>query len=202
MTKTDAELEMRRCHQRLAELRSEAETLTARQRELQQQRADGRPHDEVEAAANALIRGDSSTAVLVDVEAELRAVEKDLAVNARARDLLANQLGLLELRAGQKRAAALHAEALAYIPKIDTALAALEAVQREAMAALDRFEQEDGPLYRYMDAHPGEKATYFATQLGPLRTWREDLLGDGANPSKPERWRQECRELGVKLRDS
>jgi hypothetical protein len=195
--KSDAELEMRRCHQRLAELRGEAETFAARRRELQRQRADGRPHDEVEAAANALIRGDASTAVLVDIEADLRVVEGDLAINARARDLLANQLGLLELRAGNRRAAALHAAALAYIPKIDAALATLETVQREAMAALDRFEQEDGPLYRFRDQHPGEKATYFAAQLGPLRTWREDLLGDGANPSKPEAWRAECRELGA-----
>src|SRR5438445_8502558 len=129
MTPTIGDAEMKRYQLRLAELRAEALTLTARRTELHRQRADGRPHDEVEAAANALIRGDRGPAVLVDVEADLRAVEASLAINARARDLLAGQLGLLELRAGSRRAAGLHAEALTYIPKLNAALAALEAVQ-------------------------------------------------------------------------
>ncbi len=198
MAKEDQQ-EINRYRTRLGELKREADELEARRDELQRQQRGGTPGDELERAARALIAADASTAVVVDIAAELRATAGALEVNAKARDLLAHQLGLLELRAGQKRAAELHAEALTHITKIDRALAAVEAVQREAMAALARFEAEDDPLYRLREKHPGEKPTYVAAQLAPLRTWREDFLGDGTNPSKPERWRQECRELGIPL---
>jgi hypothetical protein len=182
---------------RLAELKHEADGLVARQAALYEQAANGSSDEQVEQAARRLIA--NKTAVLQqDPQVELRTIGEQLTTNRRAQLILSKSLGLLELREGHRAALPAFQRAAAHIPKLAALLAALEAEQAAATRDLRTFEAVDPTGLAAQ--HPEEKAPYAEAQLGVLRTWSVELVGDGFNRSRLDLWREECAYLGLTLK--
>ena len=184
---------------RLAELEHEADGLIARQAVLYQQVAKGSSDEQVDQAARRLIANPKTAVLQVDPQAELRSTAEQLTTNRRAQAILSKSLGLLELREGHAAAKPAFDKAVAHVPKLAAALAALEAAQAAATRDLRAFEAIDGAVAGLSAQHPEDRAPYSEWQLAPLRTWQTELVGDGFNRSKLDLWRQECAELGLKL---
>jgi hypothetical protein len=184
---------------RLAELKHEADGLIARQVVLYQQVAEGTSDEQVEDAARRLIANPKTAVLQADPQAELRSIGEQLTTNRRAQAILSKSLGLIELREGHGAAKPAFDRAVAHVPKLAALLAALAAEQAAATQDLRAFEAIDGAVAGLSAQHPEEKAPYVEAQLGVLRTWQTEMVGDGFNKSKLDYWREECAELGLKI---
>jgi hypothetical protein len=195
---TAAKNEIEQFRRRLAELKQESDILLGRRDELIAQRRDGRSPEQTEAAARELIAGKTMT--LIDADAELRDVDAKLKVNAKARDLLADALGPAELREDIKTTAPLFDQVAGHVTGLANLFKAVQIKMREIAVDLRTYEEANGPVAALGVRYPAEKLPYQDSQLDPLRFWwREDFIGDGTNPSKLDRWLEECAELGLKI---
>jgi len=129
----------------------------------------------------------------------LASVDHELAVNAKAQAVVAKSIGLAELQRGHIAALPLFEKAISHLPKIARLLDALEQEQREADADIRAFEEIGNPLTALEAQHPTQKPPYRDWELDLLRTWHADLVGDGFNRSRLDVWRDEVRELGLKI---
>jgi hypothetical protein len=191
--------EITNLRKQLADLKHEADSLNERHAIAYAQVVEGSPDDQIEIAARALIANPKAAATLIrDPQAELRLTEGALKVNTQAQTILSKSLGLLELRADYTVATPAFDKAFAHIPKLAALFAALEAEQAAATRDLRAFEAVDPAALATQ--HPEEKAPYVEAQLGVLRTWQAELVGDGFNKSRLDYWREECEELGLSLK--
>jgi hypothetical protein len=179
----------------LADLKHEADSLNERHAFAYAQLAEGSFDEQIEIAAKALIANPKTAVLTRDPETELRETSAQLAVNQKAQAILSKSLGVMELRVGFAAAKPLFDHALAYIPKMDGALITLEAIQREATAAIRAFEAVDPTGLAAQ--HPTERSPYNENALAPLRTWSVQLCGDGFNRSRLDLWRDDLRDLGL-----
>jgi hypothetical protein len=188
--------EIEQYRRRLGELKAESDALLSRRDELLAQRRDGRSPAQTEAAARELIAGKTMT--LVDADAELRDVDNKLKVNAKARDLLADALGKLELQEGCRVAGPLFERVAGHAPRLAKLLKAVEAELREIKTDMDAYEVANGSVAALGVRYPNEKPPHDDWRLDPLRWWpRGEFLSDGVNASNLQRWFGECEEKGL-----
>ena len=176
---------------RLAELKTERDALTTRLADQVRIRDEG--HAGTEAAARALI--DGGPPFVLDPADGVRQTQAELATNARACSILSAMIGKLELRDGHEKAAPLFAKAMAHAPTIARLLGELEAELRATTDDVRAFEIVQNEFDGLEVQHRDEPPPYLVRDLLMLGEWNEDILGDGVNISRLERWRADLREI-------
>jgi hypothetical protein len=151
----------------------------------------------------------------LDFESELRPIDGQLEAVGKAIQLLRDELSLVGLRAGHQVALPLHRKAIAHAPRLAAALAALDKVLKEVAVDVRAFDQVNDELAYAQAQHPTERAPYDATYTGSGAAQAAHLLHDwyplffrepdgsgqpgGVIKSRLDRWRDEARELGLRL---
>jgi hypothetical protein len=199
-TKTTAPDAIGRHKARLAEL--EAETAELAEQEQRVERELAMPRDQkIKAAADRLVKhgGKASAVAEVDLAGMLSRIRQQRRIVAEAMRSIEESIAVESLSGpdGYSSVQLLYDRAVKSLEAFAVAIEAASEAQRVAMAHFDAFMNADNSLASMAGLPGAPRRPYQTWKLYAVNTFG-DLVADGFNPSRVDRFMTELQEAGLK----